>query len=606
MAAERRPTLRRILVVDARPTGLRVMEGVLGSAGQAIFTATPAEALATIRLVPIDALVACCDLDGESGLDLLREAAALRAGVGRVVVGPVARMGEMLSALEQGLAGGYVLEPAGPDDLMVALGRVLRSQPPRLVVVAEDLAFRERVSILLAAAGIDGEHAGEHHQALAKVEMARPDAVLVELASDPARTLALLGQLRAAAPAVRVVVRGTADLPQLVADLRRMGVYDYVSRDAADDQVVFRLLCALEDKAWADQLDRAPSRAEGGEPPELIVGSGRVTQAMRALVGTVAQSTATILVRGETGSGKDLVARQVHALSRRRAGPFFAINCAALTETLFESEMFGHEKGAFTGATAQKPGLCELASEGTLFLDEVGDLTLPAQAKLLRFLQSGEFIRLGGRAVLRSDARIIAATNRPLEQMIDRGEFRADLFHRLNILHVEVPPLRHRFEDMPELVIHLMAQLSQKHGRPRVRLSPRAFERLLSHQWPGNVRELESVLERGLLMAQGEIIEQVTLPRGGEAGSGAGGGGTPPVGVAANLDQTLSEVVDSTQRQVERDYLIRLLTLCGGHVMQAAKRAGMDRRNFYRKLAEHGIDPETFRRTGLFPPVLRG
>jgi DNA-binding NtrC family response regulator len=400
--------------------------------------------------------------------------------------------------------------------------------------------------------------------------------------------------MRSHYPRVRPVVLGQDDLPALAADLRRLGVYDYLSPAVPDGQAVFRIRCALEDRPWSDQLDGAAVEATDSEQ---MAGSSQPMEALRALVATVAGSAAPVLIRGETGAGKDLVARRIHALSPRREGPFFAINCAALTDTLFESEMFGHERGAFTGATTQKPGLCELANDGTLFLDEIAELSSAAQAKLLRFLQSGEFIRLGGRAVLGSKARVVAATNRPLETMIERGEFRADLFHRLNVLEVHVPALRERMEDLPELVAHLLAHLCQEHGRPSTRLLPRAFERLLSYNWPGNVRELESVLERALLLASGTVIQEVRL--------GTGTTGVHPVlGQQTNVDQPLREAVETATKQVERDYLVRVLTMAGGNVIQASRRSGIDRRNFYRKLTEHGLDPAQFRRpTGTFSAV---
>jgi DNA-binding NtrC family response regulator len=310
---------------------------------------------------------------------------------------------------------------------------------------------------------------------------------------------------------------------------------------------------------------------------------------VRSLVATVAQSTAPVLIRGDTGTGKELVARHIHALSPRRKGRFFAVNCAALTESLFESEMFGHERGAFTGATSQKAGMCELANDGTLLLDEIGELAPLSQAKLLRFLQSGEFIRVGGQSVQRSEARILAATNAPLEQMIQDGRFRPDLFYRLNVLELRLPSLQEHREDLPELISHLMVQAAHKHGRPSLRLAPRAFERLLGHTWTGNVRELQGVLERSVLMAQGQVVDDVQLGQP----STPDDEGTP---FAVDVDRPLREVIDSATRLVERNYLVRVLAASGGHVIAASKRANIDRRNLYRKLRDYGIDPDTFRR----------
>jgi DNA-binding NtrC family response regulator len=583
-----------ILLVDARPTGLRLMQGVLRRHVDVTWTSDPGEALDLLARRRFDGLVASAELvdTGEDGF--LAKVGTLCSGVGRVLVGPEEKAEDILRALRQGWATAFVLEPFTPDELLVAVRRVLRTEPPRALLVVADRQVRLRIKGLLERAGVECWEAESAEEVLPRLDAHALDGVILGLDLGAGDALALLAHMRSQYPQVRPVVLGQDDLPALAADLRRLGVYDYLSPAVPDSQVVFRIRCALEDRPWADQIEGAAVEAADGEQ---MVGSSQPMEALRALVATVAGSGAPVLVRGETGSGKDLVARRIHALSPRREGPFFAINCAALTDTLFESEMFGHERGAFTGATTQKPGLCELANDGTLFLDEIAELSSAAQAKLLRFLQSGEFIRLGGRAVLGSKARVVAATNRPLESMIERGEFRADLFHRLNVLEVHVPSLRERMEDLPELVAHLLARLCQEHGRPSTRLLPRAFERLLTYNWSGNVRELESVLERALLLASGTVIQEVRL--------GTGTTGVHPVlGQAANVDQPLREAVESATKQVERDYLVRVLTLAGGNVIQASRRSGIDRRNFYRKLTEHGLDPAQFRRTtGTFTAV---
>jgi DNA-binding NtrC family response regulator len=583
-----------ILLVDSRPTGLRLMQGLLGKHVDVTWTPGPDEALEQLGRRRFDGLVASAELIDLRADGFLAKVGALCAGVGRVLVGPDEHADDILQALREGWATGFVLEPFTPDELLVAVRRVLRSEPPRALLVLRDRQSRLRLKATLERSGVECWEAESPAEVMPRLEAHALDGVIVGLDLGAGEALTLLAHMRSNYPKVRSVVVGENDLPALAADLRRLGVYDYLSSGASDREAEFRIRCALEDRPWADQVDGVGVETADADQ---MVGSSRPMEALRALVATVAQSVAPVLIRGETGSGKDLVARRIHALSQRREGPFFAINCAALNDTLFESEMFGHERGAFTGAATQKPGLCELANEGTLFLDEVAELSPAAQAKLLRFLQSGEFIRLGGRAVLTSKARVVAATNRPLESMIERGEFRADLFHRLNVLEVSVPSLRERMEDLPELGAHLLARLCQEHGRPSTRLLPRAFERLLSYNWPGNVRELESVLERALLLASGPVIQDVRL-RSGTTGVNQAFSAGP------NVDQPLREAVDAATRQVEREYLVRVLTLVRGNVIQASQRSGIDRRNFYRKLAEHGLEPAQFRNTtGTFPSV---
>jgi len=584
-AGHARKASASILLVDARAFGLRVMEGTLRRDLEVTWTGQPSEALELLGRRHFDAVVASADLLDSAGENFLQKLGSICAGVGRVLVGPDERAEESLRALREGWVTAFVHEPFTPDELLVAIRRALRTEPLQVLLAMRDGQLRLRARELLTRSGVECWEADKPGEVLPQLEAHPCDGVVLGLDLGAGDVLGLVAQVRTSHPRVRPVVFGQDDLPALVADLRRIGVYDYLSPQVPDRQVVFRILCALEDRPWAEQVDGVAVDSGGTEP---MVGSSRPMEALRALVTTVAQSAAPVLIRGETGTGKDLVARRIHALSPRREGPFFAINCAALTDTLFESEMFGHERGAFTGAATQKPGLCELASQGTLFLDEIAELALPAQAKLLRFLQSGEFIRLGGRTVLNSKARVVAATNRPLETMIEEGEFRADLFHRLNVLEVHVPPLRERTEDLPELVAHLLSELCREHGRPSTRLAPRAFERLISNNWPGNVRELASVLERALLLAAGTVIEEVRL------GSSAG----PPASqsLLSSVDQPLREAVEAAIRVVEREYLIRVLTIAGGNIIRAARRAGIDRRNFYRKLADHGLDPAQFRR----------
>jgi transcriptional regulator with PAS, ATPase and Fis domain len=293
----------------------------------------------------------------------------------------------------------------------------------------------------------------------------------------------------------------------------------------------------------------------------------------------VAPTTATVLLRGETGTGKEVLARVLHAISRRRKGPFFSLNCGSLHESLLESELFGHERGAFTGAVRRKRGLVELAAGGTLFLDEIGELSKALQVKLLRVLQQREFMRVGGEEVLRCDIRVVAATHRNLEAMMREGQFRADLFYRLEVVPVVVPPLRERLEDLPDLAVFLLRRFAEEEGLPVPRIAPGPMAKLLAHSWPGNIRELENVLLRALLLCTGGEIADVSFE-----GSGV-------VAVPAES----AEGLRATRSMMERGYLMRLLGEHRGNVKAAALAAGVDRRTLYRHLSSLRIDPGEFR-----------
>jgi DNA-binding NtrC family response regulator len=577
------------------------MQGVLRRYVEVTWTPGLEEALALLGRRRFDALVASVELlDGqESGggaEGFMARAASLCSGLGRVLVGPEERADDLLAALRQGEATAFVLEPFTPDELLVAVGRALRTEPPRALLVMSDREVRMRIRGLLERSGVECWEGEDARQVMPRLETHALDGVVVGLDLGAAQALGLLGHLRSHLPWVRPVVVGPDDLPALAADLRRLGVYDYLSPAVSDAQVVFRIRAALEDSPWSDSA--AGASGAGNDDGEQMIGSSRPIETLRAVVATVAASAAPALIRGETGVGKKLVARRIHALGPRRAAPFFAVDCTTLTEALFESELFGHEPGAFPGAAASKPGLCELADQGTLFLDEITEVSPPLQAKLVRLVRTGELVRLGGGAVLHSKVRLLAASSRSPEAMVGHasGEMAVELLALLTGLEVQVPPLRDRMDDLPQLVAHLLARLCRAHGRPPTRLAPRAFERLLAHHWPGNVRELERALERALLLATGTVIQEVRL--------GGDGAVQQPAAQAVNVDQPLREAVEAATRQVEFDYLVRVLTLAGGNVIQASRRSGIDRRNFYRKLTEHGLDPAQFRRTtGTFSVI---
>jgi two-component system response regulator AtoC len=311
-------------------------------------------------------------------------------------------------------------------------------------------------------------------------------------------------------------------------------------------------------------------------------------RALNALLLKAANGMATVLVRGESGSGKELVARQVHELSPRRSGPFIKVHCAALPDNLLESELFGYERGAFSGATARKPGRVEVAQGGTLFLDEIGDITPAIQVKLLRVLQDRQFERLGGNETLNADVRFVVATHRDLEKMVKAGEFRQDLFYRLNVVSLRVPSLAERREDIETLAYHFCETLGKKNGRPRVALDADALELLRNASWPGNVRELQNFIERLIVLAESprisskEVQTELNARRGAPADLG-------PAPESVNLEASV-ELLASAVQTAERRALEKALRKAGGNRSIAARLLGISRRALYYKLGEHGLE----------------
>lgn len=367
---------------------------------------------------------------------------------------------------------------------------------------------------------------------------------------------------------------------------------DHLPVDAAtleDELHLLQIIAALLAHTALESLDRMAEAAPAPERPRGFVGNSEAMHQIYAQIAQVGPSPATVFLQGESGTGKELAARAIHAASPRAGGPFVSINCAALPETLIESELFGHERGAFTGAAQMRKGRFELARGGTLFLDEVGELSLLTQAKLLRVLQERAFERLGGMETLRADVRIIAATNRDLERMVAEGGFRRDLFYRLNVFPIFLPPLRERQEDILPLAAHFLGRFSAGGGHGRAHLSLAVMDMLQRYAWPGNIRELQNVMERAaLLLGSGRVVLPQHLPtalHGQVAADRRGGGGAtlPGGSLAARLDE------------VERASIEEALESCGGHMGKAAAALGLTERVMALRLKKYGISYKSFR-----------
>jgi two-component system response regulator HydG len=355
------------------------------------------------------------------------------------------------------------------------------------------------------------------------------------------------------------------------------GAYDFLTKPFRREQLIKLVDKALERRDLIEQNRALKKQLEDLRAKGQMIGASPTWRRMMTLVEQVADSSATILIQGESGTGKELVARTIHERSARRVGPFVAVNCAALPETLLESELFGYEKGAFTGAAGRKDGRFELANGGTLFLDEVADLSLVTQPKILRVLQEGEFERLGATRTVQVDVRIVAATNQDLADMVKEKRFREDLYYRLNVITIRVPPLRERHEDIRLLAQHYLRVYAAKNGRTLDGFSNEALERLESYRWPGNVRELENLIERMVLLARKDRIDAEDLPE-------------EIAGVKRPPRDAILELVGTPLADVEQRLLDETLRITGGNKTQAAKLLGIDVRTVARKLERREDD----------------
>jgi DNA-binding NtrC family response regulator len=375
-----------------------------------------------------------------------------------------------------------------------------------------------------------------------------------------------------------IVITAFGSLETAIATLRA-GAYDFITKPLEIDQLVVAVERAIQNRRLREEVKRLRAEVARSKPSADFVGDGPLMRKVHEVIARVAETDATVLVTGESGSGKELVARDVHRRSKRANGPFVAINCAALPETLLESELFGHVKGAFTDAKASKRGLFAEATGGTLFLDEVGEMPIGMQAKLLRALEERSVRPVGGTSEIAFDARLVTATNRDLESLVESGRFREDLYYRINVVHVDLPPLRARGGDVLLLAQHFIGKLAGPMGKKVTGLSSAVAERLLSYAWPGNVRELQNCIERAIALARFEELTVEDLPPKVRDYK-------PSFVVVATEDPT--DLV--TMEEVERRYIQRVMEAVGQNKTQAAKVLGFDRTTLYRKLERYKLD----------------
>ncbi len=472
--------------------------------------------------------------------------------------------------------------------VLMRYGPCMDPAPLRTVLVADaDVAARELLRAALAEMGVRALLAENAAGTLRVLDDEPVDVVVLDPAFPDAGGTDVLAAVRSSWPSLPVIL-ATADagVTQAV-DAVRAGAADFVSKPFVREEAVFAVVKALERVARTVDVPPPPVAGEG-----IVFGeSGAMKEALEVLQ-RAAPGTATVLVRGESGTGKEVVARALHDQSPRKNAPFVKIDCASLPDQLLESELFGFEKGAFTGAASRKHGWVELADGGTLFLDEIGELTPPLQAKLLRLLQDREIVRLGGNRTIKVDARVVAATHRDLETMVERGEFRQDLFYRLNVVPLWLPPLRARRGDVEVLAAHFAKVAGEANGKPGVRLDESAIRLLRRQRWPGNVRQLQNFLERLIVLSEGDVIDelavQTELDRQVKFVTESPTTALPRAVPAAG-DPSVVLPLTEELKLAEKSALERALRHAGGNRSRAARLLGISRSTFYVKLEEYGL-----------------
>jgi two-component system response regulator PilR (NtrC family) len=443
---------------------------------------------------------------------------------------------------------------------------------PRVLVVDDERSMRELLSIVLKREGYEVATAANGQSALAIVERERIDLLISDIRMPD---MSGVDVLRAAKQVdqdiIGIVITAFASTDTAVEALR-MGAYDYVTKPFAVDELKIVVRNALERRQLRDENVQLKRALQTANQFSNIVGQSRAMLAVFKLVETVAPTNSTILVTGESGTGKELVARAIHFNSLRRSHPFVAVNCGALPETLLESELFGHMKGAFTGAGVNKKGLVEVADQGTIFLDEIGEMSPMMQVKLLRVLQERRFRRVGSVEELTADIRVIAATNRDLGRLVAEGRFREDLYYRINVIAVPMPPLRDRAEDIALLANHFLTKYAEQMGKRLTGISGEAMSYLQAYQWPGNVRELENVIERAAALERSPMVLAESLPASVLS---------KPLEVkpSAVIPESGFDLEEHVQ-QVEREYIAQALQRTGGVQVKAAELLGMSFRSF--------------------------
>ena len=445
----------------------------------------------------------------------------------------------------------------------------------RILVVDDEAAIRRSLSGILSDEGYEAALAEDGERALAAVRERTPDAVLLDIAMPGRDGTSVLEELRRTQPALPVVMMSGHGTIETAVRATQLGAFDFIEKPLSLEKLLLTLRHAIE-KGRLERENRE-LRAKSLRAHEILGDSSSMLR-LREKIALAAPTPGWVLITGENGTGKELVAKQLHLLGKRSLAPFVEVNCAAIPEELIESELFGHEKGAFTGAIAQKRGRFELANGGTIFLDEIGDMSLRTQAKILRVLEERNFQRVGGTEPIEIDVRVIAATNKNLEQEIARGAFREDLYYRLNVIPFRVPALRERREDIPGLSRAFVDEACDEAGVLRKKLDPKALAALSAYGWPGNVRELKNLVTRVVLMTPEAELRNIDLPH--------------EIRAPADGRRKKRGALEEARRDFERRFLLAKLDEHGGNISRTAEAIGIARESLSRKIKTHRIGDE--------------
>ncbi len=448
-----------------------------------------------------------------------------------------------------------------------------------ILIVDDDATHRSMLKALLGKWGYALEETDDGQGAIDKVSQRAYDLVLMDIKMLKVSGLVALAEIKKINPAIPVMIMTAFSSVDTAVEALKNGAYDYLTKPLDFEKLKITIERAVEHTRLRQENTRLKDQLGKNFDVSNIIGSHKSMQKLIQTVSQVARTEATVLVTGESGTGKELIAGAIHHNSLRKDGPFIKINCAAVTETLLESELFGHEKGAFTGANRRKEGMFSLADGGSLFLDEIGETSMAMQAKLLRALQEKEITPVGGDAPIKVDTRIIAATNKSLLDLIEQEEFREDLYYRLNVIHLRVPPLRDRREDIPLLAQHFLAVYSKKNNLPVKGFTPQGMDRLTGHSWPGNVRELMNTIERSVILSTDDYLDQDDIRIEESPGT-------------REDDKALSgNFLDKTLYEIEKMAILRMLDETGNNKSETARRLGIARRTLHLKLKEFGVMP---------------
>ena len=444
----------------------------------------------------------------------------------------------------------------------------------KLLVVDDDRNHREMLRALLEEWGYDLVTVDNGEEAVALCQERPFDLILMDVLMCGMSGIEATRAIKSYNPAIPVLIMTAySDVANAVEALKA-GAYDYLTKPLAFDALKLALRRSLDHANLRDEVRALRHELAANVDSRNVIGQSPAMRQMLGLVSAIAPSEATVLITGESGTGKEVIAKLIHANSNRGKGPYVAVNCAALSETLLESELFGHEKGAFTGAEKRREGRFLAANAGTIFLDEIGEIPLSMQVKLLRVIQERELQRVGGDHTLKVDVRILAATNKDLALEVEEGRFRQDLYYRLNVVSLQLPPLRERHEDIPLLAMHFMKIFAERNGKMVKGFTPAAMDRLVKHAWPGNVRELENAVERAVVLLVGEYISERELP--------------PTIAEAEEESPRLARLdfANMTLEEIERLAVQDTLEQVGGNKSEAARRLGINRKTLLAKLGD--------------------